>query len=306
MSRAPVPRWEPHTVTTTETVDPGPVAALCALFDDGTPPVGPGDPLPPLWHWLALARWPRSSTLGPDGHPARGTFLPPVELPRRMFAGGEVAFHAPLTVGSTARRESSVESVAEKPGRSGPLVVVSVATRVYDEGGRLAIEERQDLVYRGRETVPPPQPLPETPSQTPTETSPQLPPEPAVGPAPSGAPLTRTGAWAWDLATDPTLLMRFSAATANPHRIHYDWPYATRVEGYPGLVVHGPLMTLALAEVLRLEGHGGRVERMRHRNRRPLFCGQAARLRRIGESPLTLGVLTPDSPEPCAVLTVEG
>ncbi|MBN6054079.1 hypothetical protein JYK22_19210, partial [Nonomuraea sp. RK-328] len=116
-----VSRWEPHTVTTTETVDPGPVAALSALFDDGTPPVGPGDALPPLWHWLALARWPRSATLGADGHPARGTFLPPVELPRRMFAGGEVVLHAPLTVGSTVRRESSVESVAEKPGRSGPV-----------------------------------------------------------------------------------------------------------------------------------------------------------------------------------------
>ncbi|GAA2281369.1 MaoC family dehydratase N-terminal domain-containing protein [Nonomuraea roseoviolacea subsp. roseoviolacea] len=290
MSRDPVSRWEPHTVTTRETVDPGPVAALSALFDDGTPPVGPGDPLPPLWHWLALARWPRSSTLGPDGHPARGTFLPPVGLPRRMFAGGEVAFHAPLAVGSTVRRESAVASVAEKPGRSGPLVVVSVATKVYDESGRLAIEERQDLVYRGREPVLPP------------GTS----PEPTAGPDPSGAPLTRAGAWSWDLATDPALLMRFSAATSNPHRIHYDWPYATRVEGYPGLVVHGPLMTLALAEVLRLEGHDGRVERMRHRNRRPLFCGRAARLRRIEDSPLTLGVLTPGSPEPCAVLTVEG
>ncbi|NUW39770.1 FAS1-like dehydratase domain-containing protein [Nonomuraea rhodomycinica] len=287
MSPDPLSRWEPHTVTTTETVDPGPVAALVALFDDGTPPIGPGDPLPPLWHWLALARWPRSSTLGPDGHPARGTFLPPVELPRRMFAGGEVAFHAPLAVGATVRRESSVESVAEKPGRSGPLVVVSVATRLYDEGGRLAIEERQDLVYRDRAAAPP--------SEARREPAP-----------PSGAPLTRTGAWAWDLATDPVLLMRFSAATSNPHRIHYDWPYATRVEGYPGLVVHGPLMTLALAEMLRLEGHGGRVERMRHRIRRPLFCGQAARLRRIEDAPLTLGVLTPDSPEPCAVLTVEG
>ncbi|GAA3211806.1 FAS1-like dehydratase domain-containing protein [Nonomuraea helvata] len=277
--------WAPHTVVTTETLDPHPVAALSALFDDGIPAAGPGDALPPLWHWLALARWPVSSALGADGHPARGSFLPPVELPRRMFAGGEVVFHAPLTVGSTVRRESSVESVTEKSGRSGKLVVVVVATRLYDESGRPAIEERQDLVYRDSGAV-----------------------APAAEPAdldPAGAPLTRAGEWAWDLATDPTLLMRFSAATSNPHRIHYDWPYATRVEGYPGLVVHGPLMTLALAEVLRLEGHAGRIRRMRHRNRRPLFCGRPARLRRVEDAgPLTLGVFGPD-PEPHSTLTID-
>ncbi|TMR99859.1 FAS1-like dehydratase domain-containing protein [Nonomuraea basaltis] len=278
--------WEPHTVTTTETVEPHPVAALSALFDDGTPAAGPGDVLPPLWHWLALARWPRSSALGADGHPARGTFLPPVELPRRMFAGGEVAFHAPLTVGSTVRRESRVESVTEKSGRSGGLVVVVVATRLYDEDDRLAIEERQDLIYREAGAV----------------ASATIPAEPVAGLAPAGAPFSRAGEWAWNLATDPTLLMRFSAATSNPHRIHYDWPYATRVEGYPGLVVHGPLMTLALAEVLRLEGHPARVSRLRHRNRKPLFCGQPARLRRVEDD--TLGLFGPD-PEPHSTLTIE-
>ncbi|MEV1169272.1 MaoC family dehydratase N-terminal domain-containing protein [Nonomuraea sp. NPDC049784] len=277
--------WEPHTVTTTETLDPHPVAALSALFDDGMPAAGPGDALPPLWHWLALSRWPVSSALGADGHPARGSFLPPVELPRRMFAGGEVVFHAQLAVGSTVRRESSVESVTEKSGRSGKLVVVVVATRLYDESGRLAIEERQDLIYRDSGAVP---------SAA----------EPAVL-DPAGAPLTRAGEWAWNLTTDPTLLMRFSAATSNPHRIHYDWPYVTRVEGYPGLVVHGPLMTLALVEVLRLEGCPGRVLRMRHRNRRPLFCGRPALLRRVEDAePLTLGVFGPD-PEPHSTLTIE-
>ncbi|WP_188189699.1 FAS1-like dehydratase domain-containing protein [Nonomuraea sp. SYSU D8015] len=277
--------WEPHTVVTTETVDPHPVAALSALFDDGTPAIGPGDPLPPLWHWVALPRWPRSSLLGADGHPARGSFLPPVELPRRMFAGGEVVFHAPLTVGGTLRREARVESVTEKTGRSGRLVVVVVATGLYQDD-KLALEERQDLIYRDAGPAAPAAADPAT----------------AV---PAGAPFTRAGEWAWDFATDPTLLMRFSAATANPHRIHYDWPYATRVEGYPGLVVHGPLMTLALAEVLRLEGHRGGVVRMRHRNRRPLFCGQAARLRRVGDAtPLTLGLFGAD-PEPCSTLTIE-
>ncbi|MET7462689.1 MaoC family dehydratase N-terminal domain-containing protein [Nonomuraea sp. NPDC005501] len=281
--------WEPHTLTTTETVDPHPVAALSALFDDGTPVPGPGDPLPPLWHWLALARWPASSTLGTDGHPARGTFLPPVGLPRRMFAGGEVVFHGPLTVGGTVRREARVESVTEKSGRSGKLVVAAVATRLYDEDDRLAIEERQDIVYRDAGAV----------------AASEVPAEPAAGLAPAGAPLTRAGEWAWDLATDPALLMRFSAATSNPHRIHYDWPYATRIEGYPGLVVHGPLMTLALAEVLRLEGRHAPVLRMRHRNRGPLFCGQTARLLRLGDAPLTLGVSGRDPGEPRTTLTIE-
>ncbi|MGP3917888.1 FAS1-like dehydratase domain-containing protein [Nonomuraea sp. 10N515B] len=281
--------WAPHTVTTVETVEPHPVAALSALFDDGMPVIGPGDALPPLWHWGALARWPVSSVLGVDGHPARGSFLPPVELPRRVFAGGEVVFHAPLTVGATVRRESRVESVTEKSGRSGRLVVVVVATTLYDERDRLALEERQDLIYRDAVPVPFAADI-EIPAAL----------------VPAGAPLTRAGEWAWDLATDPTLLMRFSAATANPHRIHYDWPYATRVEGYPGLVVHGPLMTLALAEVLRLEKHDGPILRMRHRNRKPLFCGQAARLRRVGAAPLTLGLFGDDSGEPCSTLTIEG
>ncbi|KAB2344464.1 FAS1-like dehydratase domain-containing protein [Actinomadura rudentiformis] len=289
--------WEPHTLTTVETVDPHPVATLSALFDDGTPPVGPGDALPPLWHWLALARWPPSSTLGVDGHPARGTFLPPVELPRRMFAGGEVTFHAPLMVGSTVRREARVESVTEKSGRSGKLVVVVVATRLYDGDGLLAIDERQDIIYRDAGAV--------SPSASPAEE--------AAGLAPSGAPFSRSGDWSWDFATDPALLMRFSAATSNPHRIHYDWPYATRIEGYPGLVVHGPLMTLALAEVLRLEGHGARVSRMRHRNRSPLFCGQNARLRRIEDAApdaapdaFTLGLFAPDpGAAPSTTLTID-
>lgn len=102
--------------------------------------------------------------------------------------------------------------------------------------------------------------------------------EDAASLRPVGTPLRRAGEWTWDFATDPTLLMRFSAASSNPHRIHYDWPYATRVEGYPGLVVHGPLMTLALAEVSRLEKYPGRMARLSHRNKAPMFCGQSAQL----------------------------
>lgn len=255
--------WQPHTLTTNEVVEHGPVAALAALFDDGTLRPGPGDALPPLWHWVALPRWTDSSEVGPDGHPRRGSFLPPVELPRRMFAGGEVVLHSPVAVGSTVRRESTVASVTEKSGRSGPMVVVVVETSLYDEGGALLVEERQDIIYRVAGARA-------TEGAVPRDI------------APTGTPLLRTAPWEAALATDPVTLMRFSAATANAHRIHYDWPYATMVEGYPGLVVHGPFMTLALAEVARIDQPDTTVRRLTHRNRQPLFCGQPAFVRRLG------------------------
>ncbi|MEV4152898.1 MaoC family dehydratase N-terminal domain-containing protein [Nocardia salmonicida] len=252
--------WKPHLETTTELLDPAPVAALAALLDDGLPTPEPGDPLPPLWHWVALPRWAASGILGADGHPRRGSFLPPVDLPRRMFAGGEIRFHAPLLVGSTVRREAEVISVSEKKGRSGALVVVDVQIRLFNATDQLAVEETQNLIYR--EAAP-------TPDQ-----SVVLPQPEHTVPA---TPLHRTENNAWELRTDPSLLARFSAATANAHRIHYDWPYATAVEGYPGLVVHGPLQAIALAEVHRLMG-GSPARELRHRGRAPLFCGQHARL----------------------------
>ncbi|WP_067674485.1 FAS1-like dehydratase domain-containing protein [Nocardia miyunensis] len=255
--------WEPHTISTVETVDPGPVAALAALFDNGLAAPEPGDDLPRLWHWVALPRWPVSSQIGADGHPLRGTFLPPIDLPRRMFAGGEVNWHNDLHLGETVARVTRVRSVTEKSGRSGRLVLVVVETHLYREGGELAVEERQDLIYRE--------------AGQPTDTA--APTAEAAVLTPAGGPFRRESETTWDFVTDPTLLMRFSSATSNAHRIHYDWPYATRVEGYPGLVVHGPLLTLAAAEVQRLGDRPGRPVRLRHRNRAPLFCGQAARFR---------------------------
>lgn len=264
----PEAAWEPHAEIAAALVDPGPVAALAALFDDGLPAPAAGDPLPPLWHWVALPRWAASGQLGPDGHPRRGGFLPPIALPRRMFAGGHVRFHAPLRVGDTVRREAEVLAVSPKTGRSGALVIVDVRTRLFDGSGRLAVEEVQNLVYR---EAPPPH-------QAPSEVG---------APADPGVPLHRVSATEWNLHTDPALLMRFSAATANAHRIHYDWPYATAVEGYPGLVVHGPLQALALAETHRLAA-GAPVVELHHRGRAPLFCGDPARIR---ASPRQTGVL---------------
>ncbi|MFC3960712.1 FAS1-like dehydratase domain-containing protein, partial [Nocardia jiangsuensis] len=252
--------WEPHTVVTEEYLDPGPVAALTALLGSGAPAVGPGDPLPPLWHWAALARWPAADEIGPDGHPRRGGFLPPVELPRRMFAGGEVSFEAPLVVGSAVRREATVSAVTLKRGRSGELVVVVVEITLTGPDGVVAVRERQDLIYRAAAAAPVAVPA-------------------AAVSDPVGVPLLRHGPGDWELRTDPTVLMRFSAATANAHRIHYDRPYATGVEGYPALVVHGPLTTLALAETLRVD-HPGPPVLLRHRNLAPIFCGDPVRLRR--------------------------
>ncbi|MEV4643346.1 MaoC family dehydratase N-terminal domain-containing protein [Saccharopolyspora sp. NPDC049357] len=253
--------WTAHETTAVETLDPSPVAALGVLLNSDAPVPGTGDVLPPLWHWVALPRWPSSSTIGADGHPLRGDFLPPVDLPRRMFAGGEVTLHGDLRVGTQVIREARVDSVEEKAGKSGPLVIVRVGIRLRDPGGELLLEERQNLVYREAAPAPAPGDLPD--------------PTAPANAEPVGAPLVPEDG-GWRFRTDPTLLMRFSAATANPHRIHYDWPYTTRVEGYPGLVVHGPLSTLVLAECLRLEHPDRSVRHLAHRNSAPLFCGENA------------------------------
>lgn len=282
--------WEPHTVTDHAVIEAAPLAAFQALVDDDLPVLRTGDELPPLWHWLALPQWSPSSVLGVDGHPRRGTFLPPIELPRRMFAGGEVTLHAPITIGSVVRREAEVTEVEHKSGRSGEFVVVTTRTRLYADA-TLCLEERQDLVYRAHAPRDPAAPPPEPPGTS----------QPAV-------PLTQVSDRVWRLHTDPTLLMRFSAATANAHRIHYDWPYATAVEGYPGLVVHGPLMTLLLAETARLAPPSGRIVSLAHRNRAPLFCGQEAELRLSSAADagrLTAELVSADTVHTTLTLTIE-
>jgi 3-methylfumaryl-CoA hydratase len=221
---------------------PGPAAGLAGLFDlDAIPQ---GDALPPMWHWVYFLEWPKRSAIDADGHPVRGGFLPPVELPRRMFAGGRAEFLRPLRVGDAAVRKGRVVRVRETTGRSGPLVFVTVRYELSGSAG-LAVREEQDIVYRGvaSEAAPAarePSPLP-------------------------------VAAWESSLMPDPVLLFRFSALTANGHRIHYDRPYATEVEGYPGLVVHGPLVALSLLELARTHAEGRPIVRFGFRARRPLF-----------------------------------
>lgn len=199
-----------------------------------------------------------------------------------MFAGGTAAFPGTLRVGDTVRREARVESVTEKHGRSGTLVVVVVGVELYAPDGTLAVTEQQNLIYREASAV-----TGEPPS-----------PEPAAALVPGGPAVVPDGPDRWRLVTDPTLLMRFSAATANAHRIHYDWPYATGVEGYPGLVVHGPLMTLALAETHRLGDDDRHITGLAHRNLAPLLCAEPAVLQSVpSESGTAVSVVTHTDPD---------
>lgn len=249
----------PERVVTHEVVEAAPAQALAALFDDGLPIPQRGDALPALWHWVSLTAWPGAHLTGSDGHPIRGDVMPDLKQGRRMWAGGRVDFHAPLIVGSTIQREVSVRSVVEKVGTSGGFTLLVVEQRIINPNGDLAVVEQQDIVFREPPTV----------GGEPSSEQPAL----------AARLISRRSPWAWSFETDPTKLMRFSAATANGHRIHYDWPYATSVEGYPGLVVHGPLMTLTMLQVSRHEVPGATVRSLSHRNRRPLFCGQVALVR---------------------------
>lgn len=208
-----------------------------------TPPeIGAGRPVPPLWHWLYFPEIVPLSRSGPDGHPARGDFLPPVPLPRRMWAGGEVQFAAPLRFGDRVTRDSRIADVAQKSGRSGTLCFVTVEHRLMCDG-KLCITERQDIVYREASTAP--QPVPEA------------------------IPLAEAG-HRETVEPGAVMLFRYSAATSNSHRIHYDRTYATGVEGYRGLVVHGPLTATLLADLARRVS-GRDLASFRFRGQRPLF-----------------------------------
>ncbi|MCE2526993.1 MAG: MaoC family dehydratase N-terminal domain-containing protein [Actinomycetia bacterium] len=243
--------WVGNTESRRQRVDPWPVAALSALFDLAAPAAEEGDPLPPMWHWLYFLPAARRSETGPDGHPLRGGFLPPLPQQRRMFAGGTTVFHRPLLVGEDARQRATVKSVVRKEGRSGPLVLVTVEYRIWGEE-RPVLTENQNLIY--------------------TDAPPSDPPEPPAQPGPPSRP------WRQEVTTDPVLMFRFSALTNNSHRIHYDHSYATGVEGYPGLVFQGPLTALLLADLAR---RNGVVEpsRFSFRAYSPFFCGDALHLR---------------------------
>lgn len=215
-----------------------------------------GVPLPLGWHWMFFNRVERRSGVGPDGHPLRGRFLPPVTLPRRMWAGSRLHWHRPLLVGSRVAREATILRVEQKSGRNGHMVFVTVGY-AYRDGASLLLEEEQDIVYRGNPGDD------ERAALALIEAR-------AAG---FSGEFERRGEHVECVETDPVLLFRYSAATFNGHRIHYDLPYAVSQEGYPGLVVHGPLIaTLLLGMLERHAGPRRMVERFEFRAKRPTFC----------------------------------
>lgn len=245
-----VESWAPGPVTDKDPLHAGPVAALSALLNLPDPVATAGDPLPPLWHWLHFPRWPAHRELGADGHPLHGHFLPPVPQRQRMFAGGRCEITEPLRLGEPAERTSSLASVTVKQGRSGELLFVT-ERREFRQDGRLRLVEEQDIVYRsGRGAAQHPRALDE--SAYPGFDDP----------------------WHRPLRPDPALLFRFSALTANAHRIHYDLPYCRDEEGYPGLVVHGPLLALLMFELPRRHAPDRRVRGLSYRLRTPVFAGE--------------------------------
>ncbi|MFJ3075899.1 MaoC family dehydratase N-terminal domain-containing protein [Pseudomonas sp. NPDC087029] len=214
------------------------IKRIAATFGETAPAVGQA--LPALWMWCFFQEPVAEAQLGGDGHPARGGFLPPADNRNRMWAGGRVEFIAPLKVGAEAHRLSTIVHIEEKHGRTGALLFVTVR-HDYSQHGQLCVREEQDIVYR--------EPNP-----------------PKLTSAAAEAP----GDWHETVVPTPTLLFRYSAVTFNGHRIHYDHPYVTDTEGYPGLVVHGPMIaTLNLRAFIRANP-GKQVRHFAYRGVRPL------------------------------------
>ena len=235
--------WVGRSQTVTDVLEPARSNALdVALGGEGGRKVG--DALPLLDHWLYFWDVKPPQGLGVDGHPAKGGFLPPVPLPRRMWAGGRLTFHKPLLLGAGVTKTSTILSVTEKSGRSGTLVFVTVRHEL-DAGEGVAISEEQDLVYR----------------------------EPAAGslPMPVGVPAPQVP-WLEQVNPDPVLLFRYSALTMNGHRIHYDRPYAIQEEAYPALVVHGPLQAALLIRLAE-RNLGAPITGFSFRGQQPAFDG---------------------------------
>ncbi len=243
-----VMEWIGRSETASDIATATPYAALSATLDwpAERPPVG--TPLPALWHWLYFLPLHRQSEIGPDGHAKRGGFLPPVSLPRRMWAGSQVEFHTPLRVGDAMTRVSTIQDVTEKAGRTGRLVFVKVRHEIRRQNeADVALTEFHDIVYR------------------------EAPRPDDTAPPPKRAPANASWERRW--VPDDVLLFRYSALTFNGHRIHYDRRYVTQVEGYPGLVVHGPLIATLLLDLLRRQLPGTEVGRYEFRAVRPLFDG---------------------------------
>lgn len=266
--------WSGKSETLMDDITAAPVRGLSATLDRDDPAPLPGTALPPLWHWLYFLPQHRQSEIGADGHARRGGFLPPVPLPRRMWAGGRLQWLQanPLVVGDAARRISRIVSVTHKAGRTGDLVFVQVVHEVHNASG-LALTEEHDIVYRAAAQAP----------TLGTDVS-SLPPEGAGASRGGPSPLPQPGdpvpppvaaeqgaPWRREITPDDVLLFRYSALTFNGHRIHYDRKYVTGVEGYPGLIVHGPLIATLLVDLVRRQAPGAFIKSFNFKAVRPTF-----------------------------------
>lgn len=261
-----------RSLTATDVIQPGPANLLRLAFGRPDPELGPGDPLPPAW--LALYFLPRfgPDELRPDGSPRDAGVVPAMPLPRRMFAGESVRFHRPLRIGEAVRRETELADISVKSGGTGTLVFATVATRVFGPDG-LALEEERRTVFREEVKAG-------ERNQSPRREAP-----------PADAP------WRRRIVPDAVLLFRFSALTFNSHRIHYDRAWAMETEGYPGLVVHGPLTTALLLDFARDSNPGRVIRSYTTQARAPLFDTAPFELRgrpRADGSGAELWAVTPE------------
>ena len=263
--------WIDRTESVHDVATVVPLRALSATLDRDDPAIDLGTEVPPCWHWLYFVPLHRQSALGPDGHARRGGFMPPVPLPRRMWAGSRFEFLAPVRAGQAISRTSRIADVRMKEGRTGPLVFVHVHHDIHADGQHV-IHEEHDIVYRDL-----------APAGARAETS-------------ASAPALPAAEWRRTVRPDDVLLFRYSALTFNGHRIHYDRRYVTEVEGYPGLIVHGPLIATLLLDLLRHALPEATVRRFAFKALNPIFdtapfdiCG-----RREGTHGVRLWALTPD------------
>jgi hydroxyacyl-ACP dehydratase HTD2-like protein with hotdog domain len=234
--------WKPLPETSADDLHPWPAAALAATLDESPPLIA----IPPLWHWVYFLDWVPTAELGTDGHPRSG-HLPPIENRTRMFVGGRFTIEKPIAIGVPAQRLTSVVDTSVKDGRTGQMLFVTVRHEIWQQG-ELVVTDEQDLMYRSGS------------AQRQLEAS-----------GPINARVRSKG---WVFVADEVLLFRFSALTANAHRIHYDHRYVTEVEQYPGLVVHGPLIALLMAKfVSGFAPTGSTLATFDYRFVRPCFAG---------------------------------
>tara|TARA_B110000858_G_scaffold193768_1_gene246961 strand:+ start:61694 stop:62560 length:867 start_codon:yes stop_codon:yes gene_type:complete len=236
--------WIGKTQSTSSILTTAPLEGLAATLERNHTPFSTGDALPPLWHWLYFLAPAKQSELAEDGHPKRGDFLPPIPLPRRMWAGSRLKFIRPLLAGENIQRRSTIKSITLKEGRSGKLGFVCVAHELSDSSG-VALQEEHDIVFRDMAS-----------GQTSAK---------AAIKADEHFDFTRT------VTPDPVLLFRYSALTFNGHRIHYDREYCKDVESYPGLVVHGPMLATFLLELLNGHYPNANVSNFSFKAMKPVF-----------------------------------